>query len=142
MSELHFLPIKGKASEILKAILNTPEVSSCSRKEIFALRLVSEEIVMNITSYAYPEGSEDYLDVEIEKTDNRIVIRFKDGGVPVNPLERKMPDTNLSWKLRHIGGLGIFLVIKKMDDVRYAYVGNENVLTIEKSVSGSTSLNS
>lgn len=142
MSELHFLPIKGKASEILKAILNTPEVSSCSRKDIFALRLVSEEIVMNITSYAYPEGSEDYLDVVIEKTDNRIVIRFKDGGVPFNPLERKMPDTNLSWKLRHIGGLGIFLVIKKMDDVRYAYVGNENVLTIEKSVSGSTSLNS
>lgn len=142
MSELHFLPIKGKASEILKAILNTPEVSSCSRKDIFALRLVSEEIVMNITSYAYPEGSEDYLDVVIEKTDNRIVIRFKDGGVPFNPLERKMPDTNLSWKLRHIGGLGIFLVTKKMDDVRYAYVGNENVLTIEKSVSGSTSLNS
>ena len=138
MSELHFLPIKGKAAEILKAILNTPEVSSCSRKEIFALRLVSEEIVMNITSYAYPEGSEDYLDVEIEKTDNRIVIRFKDGGVPFNPLERKMPDTNLSWKLRHIGGLGIFLVIKKMDDVRYAYVDNENVLTIEKLVSGST----
>ena len=132
MSELHFLPIKGKASEILKAILNTPEVSSCSRKEIFALRLVSEEIVMNITSYAYPEGSEDYLDVEIEKTDNRIVIRFRDGGVPFNPLERKMPDTNLSWMQRHIGGLGIYLVTKKMDHVDYAYVDNQNVLTIEK----------
>ena len=132
MSELHFLPIKGKASEILKAILNTPEVSSCSRKEIFALRLVSEEIVMNITSYAYPEGSEDYLDVEIEKDDNRIVIRFKDGGKPFNPLAQEKPDTKLPWKLRHIGGLGIFLVIKKMDDTRYAYVDNKNVLTIEK----------
>ena len=35
-------------------------------------------------------------------------------------------------KCRRIGGLGIFLVIKKMDDVRYAYVDNKNVLTVEK----------
>ena len=41
------------------------------------------------------------------------------------------PDTKLSWKLRRIGGLGIFLVMKKMDAVRYAYEDNKNVLTIE-----------
>ena len=132
MSELHFQPIKGKAREILKAIFQTPEVSSCNRKEILVLRLACEEVVMNITSYAYPEGSEGYLDVEIVKTNNRIIIRFKDGGMPFNPLEQKMPDIKLSWKLRRIGGLGIYLVFKKMDDVHYAYVDNENVLTIEK----------
>ena len=41
MSEFHFQPIKGKAREILKAILQTPEVSSCSLKVGFVLRLAS-----------------------------------------------------------------------------------------------------
>ena len=134
MSELHFQPIKGKALEILKAILQTPEVSSCRRKDGLVLRLACEEIVMNITSYAYPEDSDGFLDVETEKNDNRIIIRFKDGGVPFNPLEHPDPDIKLSWEHRPIGGLGIYLVTKKMDDVRYAYMDNKNVLTIEKTI--------
>jgi len=133
MSKLHFQPIKGQAREILKAILESPEVSSCNLKEILVLRLACEEIVMNVTSYAYPEGAEDFLDVDIQKTD-RITIRFEDGGVPFNPLEQKNPDTGLSWKKRHIGGLGIFLIRRKMDNVRYAYEDNKNVLTIEKAI--------
>lgn len=132
MSELHFQPIKGKAREILKAILQAPEVSSCSLKNVLVIRLACEEIVMNITSYAYPDGSDGYLDVEIKKIDNRIIICFKDGGVPFNPLEHKKPDTTQSWKLRPIGGLGILLAIKKMDAIRYAYEDNRNILTIEK----------
>ena len=133
MSKLHFQPIKGKAREILSAILETPEIASCSMKETLVLQLAGEEIVMNVTSYAYPEGAEGFLDVDIQKTD-RITIRFEDGGVPFNPLERKKPDTGLSWKERSIGGLGIFLIRRKMDDVRYAYVDNKNVLTIEKKI--------
>jgi anti-sigma regulatory factor (Ser/Thr protein kinase) len=133
MSKLHFQPIKGQAREILKAILESPEVSSCNLKEILALRLACEEIVMNVTSYAYHEGAEGFLDVDIQKTD-RITIRFEDGGVPFNPLEQKNPDTGLSWKKRYIGGLGIFLIRRKMDNVRYAYEDNKNVLTIEKAI--------
>ena len=130
MSELHFQPIKGKAREILKAILQTPEVSS----DGFVIRLACEEIVMNVTSYAYPDDVEGFMDIEIEKTDHRIVMRFKDGGTPFNPLERPKPNTKLHWKQRRIGGLGIFLVIKKMDAVHYAYEDNHNVLTIEKNI--------
>ena len=89
---------------------------------------------MNVTSYAYPDDAEGYLNVEIFKTDSRIAIRFEDGGKPFNPLEQKMPDTKLSWNRRRIGGLGVFLVIKKMDAVSYAYEGGKNVLTIEKNI--------
>jgi len=131
MSELHFQPIKGQARQILKAILNTPEISSCRMKEFLTLQLACEEIVVNITSYAYPEGSDGYLDVIIQKTD-RIVIRFEDGGVPFNPLEHKSPNITLPWKQRPIGGLGIFLLRRKMDDINYEYVDNKNILTIEK----------
>ena len=131
MSKLHFQPVKGQAREILTAILKSPEVASCNLKETLALRLACEEIVMNVTTYAYPEGVDGFLDVAIQKTD-RIVIRFEDGGVPFNPLEQIAPNTKLSWKKRRIGGLGIFLISRKMDDVRYVYENHKNVLTIEK----------
>ena len=131
MSKLHFQPIKGQARQILSAILTSPEISSCSLKETMVLRLACEEIVMNVTSYAYPEGANGFLDVEIQKTD-RITIRFEDGGVPFNPLAQKTPDTKMSWKKRRIGGLGIFLIRRKMDDVRYVYEDYRNKLTIEK----------
>ena len=131
MSTLHFQPIKGEARQILKAILKSPEIASCSLKETLALRLACEEIVLNVTSYAYPKDAEGFLDVDIQKTD-RITIRFEDGGMPFNPLEQKKPNTKLSWKQRRIGGLGIFLLRRKMDDVRYSYEDHKNVLTIEK----------
>ena len=131
MSKLHFQPIKGQAREILTAILESPEVASCKEEEIQVLRLACEEIIMNVTSYAYPEGAEGFLDVDIQKTD-RMTIRFEDGGVPFDPLEKEKPDTGLSWDTRRIGGLGIFRFRRKMDDVRYTYENGKNVLTIEK----------
>jgi len=131
MSKLHFQPIEGQASQILDDILESPEVSSCNKDVTLSLKLACEEIVINVTSYAYPEGADGFLDVDIQKND-RIVIRFEDGGVPFNPLEQETPDTSLSWDERPIGGLGIFLVRSMMDDVRYVYEDYKNVLTIEK----------
>ncbi len=134
MKQLHFQPISGKTLEILDAILQTPEVASC-KKEYGALRLVCEELVVNVVDYAYPDQADGYLDVEIEKTENDITIRLKDGGVPFNPLQNDMPDITLPLEERRIGGLGIFLTIKKMDAVTYDYVNHENVLTIKKNIS-------
>lgn len=131
MSRLHFQPIKDQGSQILEEILKSPEISSCNKDVARKLKLACEEIVVNVTSYAYPEGSDGFLDVYIRK-DDRIVIRFEDGGVPFNPLEHEDPDTTLSWDERPIGGLGIFLIRSMMDDVRYTYENQKNVLTIEK----------
>ena len=134
MKLLHFQPITGKALDILDAILHTSEVASY-KKEFGALRLVCEELVVNVVDYAYPENTEGYLDIEIVREDDLIVIRFKDGGTPFNPLKKEMPDISLPLEERRIGGLGIFLTIKKMDEVSYDYVNNENVLTIKKKIS-------
>ena len=134
MKLLHFQPIAGKSIEILDAILQTQEVGSC-KQEFNALRLVCEELVVNVVDYAYSDDANGWLDIEIEKDDNSILIRFKDGGTPFNPLEQEMPDITKPLEERRIGGLGIFLTIKKMDEVKYAYVNQENVLTIKKTIS-------
>lgn len=134
MKRLHFQPVKGKGPEITEAIIAEEEITSC-KKEFFALHLVIEELAVNIADYAYPDGGDGYLDVLIDKTPETITITFKDGGTPFNPLERKMPDVDLPLEERGIGGLGIFLTVKKMDEVKYDYCNNENVLTIMKKIS-------
>lgn len=151
MSHYRFQPIQGRGQHILDTVLASQEFAECTLKEKLTFRLACEEIIMNVIFYAYPENVEGFIDVDVQKaplpvpaalseasavtaSTARITIRFTDGGIPFNPLEREKPDTQMAWKLRDIGGLGIFLVIKKMDDVRYAYADNHNILTIEKRV--------
>ena len=62
------------------------------------------------------------------------VITFMDWGMPFNPLEIKEPDVTLPAEERSIGGLGIFLVKKTMDDIRYEFRNGMNILRIEKRI--------
>ena len=129
MTRLHFHPIRGKAVDIIDAILQTTEVESLDAG-YDSIHLAVVELVSNIADYAYPEGNDDYLDVELQRDEKHITIRFIDGGVPFNPLEKDPPDISLPMAERKIGGLGIFLVIKKMESVTYEYTDGENILTI------------
>ena len=133
MKELYFQPIKDRAEEIIDAILRTKEVASCP-KELYTIHLVCEELVVNVVSYAYSDETEGYLKIQIEKEDGTITIRFIDGGVAFNPLEREMPDVSLPLEERQIGGLGIFLTVQMMDEVLYERVDNENILTLKKRI--------
>ena len=137
MRRLHFQPIAGRAPDILDAIVGSPEVAESGRVAKI-IRLVCEELVVNVVDYAYPDGVDGYLDVDIDRDDRAITIQLRDGGVKFNPLERDMPDTTIPLKDRPIGGLGIFITVKKMDDVKYEYVNNENVITIKKNLSNET----
>ena len=133
MTQLHFPHIQGKTIEIIETILQTDEIVSLA-EEWAVIRLVVEELVINIVDYAYPDGADDYLDVETSLTEDQITLRFRDGGVPFNPLEQAPPDMSLPMRQRQIGGLGIFMVSKKMDTMTYEYTNNENVLTITKDI--------
>ena len=54
-----------------------------------------------------------------------------DRGKPFDPLKKTDPDVTLSADERNIGGLGIFLTKKIMDDVRYEYKDGQNILTLK-----------
>ena len=131
MTRLHFQPIRGKTLDIIDAILQTEEVASAGDMQR-PVRLAVEELVVNIVDYAYPDGEEGYLDVDITRDDGGITLRFIDGGVPFNPLQTDMPDTSLPISQRKIGGLGILFVTKVMDSVTYEYAGGQNILTVKK----------
>ena len=131
MTRSHFQPIEGKSLDILDTILKNTEVVSVD-DSWRNLSVVVEEIVLNIVDYS----KSDYLDVEIIRDEESITLRFHDGGVPFNPVEKEMPDFAVPMENRQIGGLGIFMVIKYMDTVRYDRSGDENILTVMKRIRG------
>lgn len=61
-----------------------------------------------------------------------VVITFIDNGIPYDPLAKDDPDTSLSAEEREIGGLGIYMVKKSMDDITYEYKNGQNILTLKK----------
>ena len=128
-TRLHFQPIRGRELDIIKAILHTGEVASVGQA-LMAVHMAVEEVVVNIVEHAYPETVEGYIDVEIERRDGSITFCFRDGGIPLNPLEQEPPDTSLSIAQRPMGGLGIFLLLKEADTIDYEYSDNENILTV------------
>ncbi len=101
-----------------------------------------EEIFVNIANYAYAadggdspgtgDGGADGAVVIFISVTDKIVIRFEDTGKSYNPLENPDPDLDKPLMERDIGGLGVFLVKKMMDNVEYSRVGNRNVLVMTK----------
>ena len=130
MTRLHFQPIQGKSVDIINAILHHKELALMDEALYRKLYVVVGELVTNIVNYAYPDGENDYLDVEIMHGEKLVTIRFHDGGIPFNPLEKAPSDITLPMDQRPIGGLGILLVVQKVDAIAYEYINGENVLTI------------
>lgn len=128
---MKFQPIRGKAEEIIRQILQREEIASLPSLA-YTIHLVVEEIVLNIVDYAYPEGEDGYLEVRIGNDGKTLALEFRDHGIPFNPLEMPEPDLDLPLEERNIGGLGIFLTKEMMDNVRYRYENEENILTLEK----------
>ena len=94
--------------------------------------LAVEEIFVNIANYAYsPEDGLAIIEVELTE-DPRVIITFIDNGKPFDPLAKEDPDVTKSAEDRKVGGLGIFMVKKSMDDVSYEYKDGQNILRIEK----------
>ena len=98
------------------------------------LQLAAEEVFANIARYAYPaQAGNAGISLQIlPHPKGKIILQFRDNGIPWNPLTKSPPDINLPADQRPVGGLGIFLVRKIMDDCLYQYQNNQNILTLTK----------
>jgi len=108
------------------------EEADCPMKAQMQLSVAAEEIYVNIAHYAYAPGTGEAT-VRMEITDDpAAVITFIDRGIPFDPLAKPDPDVTLSAEERGIGGLGIYMTKKTMDDMRYERVDGQNILTLTK----------
>ena len=111
------------------------EVLDCPMKAQMQIDIAIDELFGNIAHYAYnPEIGQATVRVEVIEDPLAVTITFIDNGIPYDPLEKIDPDTTLSAEEREIGGLGIYMVKKSMDDITYEYKAGQNILTIKKNL--------
>jgi anti-sigma regulatory factor (Ser/Thr protein kinase) len=111
----------------------TLEEAGCSMKVQMQIDIAVEEIFVNIAHYTYTPGAGDaVLRVELQENPRTVSITFEDRGVPYDPLAKEDPDVTLDAEERQIGGLGIYMVKKSMDEVKYRHEDGKNILTLVK----------
>ena len=109
------------------------ESVDCPMKTQMQISVAAEEIFVNIASYAYaPAVGRATVRVEVTDAPVSVTITFMDNGKPFDPTGMADPDVTLPAEERDVGGLGIFMTKKIMDDVRYEYRDGKNILTLKK----------
>ena len=137
MKEFETTALKDNLPEVLTFVEEQLTALGCSKKIIMQIGIAVEEIFVNIASYAYdPQIGPAVIRTEITEEPLSVIISFVDSGRPYDPLARPDPDVHLPASERRIGGLGIFMVKKSMDDVSYEYKDGQNILTIKKHIGG------
>ena len=135
MAELTLQASLEKLDEVLAFVEENMEKNECPMKVLMQVQIAVEEIFVNIAHYAYDSGQGmATIRVEVGGDPLQVIITFIDQGVPYDPLKKEDPDITLSAEERKIGGLGIFMVKKSMDDVKYEYADGKNILTISKKI--------
>ena len=135
MRTLEIDAITENLDEVIGFIDGVLEENDCPMKIQLQIELTVEEVFINIASYAYaPQIGTGKISVDVDGDKADVTMIFEDSGVPYDPLAKEDPDITLPASERGIGGLGIFLVKKNMNDVKYEYKDGKNVLTLTKSL--------
>ena len=113
---------------VIQFVENEVSKANVPVKIAMQVNVAVDEIYSNILHYSRATETT----VEISTDNNKIVLRFTDNGVPYDPTKKENPNTALSAEERSIGGLGILMVKKTMDDMSYEYRDEHNILTITK----------
>ena len=111
------------------------ELMDCPIRAQMQIDIAIDELFGNIAHYAYnTEVGSATVRVEVSEAPLAVIITFIDNGVPYDPLGKDDPDITLSAEEREIGGLGIYMVKKSMDEITYEYKDGQNILKIKKNI--------
>lgn len=129
MNQQEFPANVDKVPVVVEHVSGLAELAGVHPKRIMHLELAVEEAVMNICSYAYetPPGT---VTVRVSSENERFMVQLIDEGVPFDPLALEEPDIKAELEDRKIGGLGVLLIRRVMDEVHYERKGLSNILTM------------
>lgn len=137
MDKLDILAKTENLDTVIDFVNEHLEGVECPMKIQMQIDVAVEEIFVNIANYAYGTGEGPAtVRINVDNHNKIVDITFIDNGVPYDPLAKEDPDITLSAQERQIGGLGIFMVKKSMDDVTYEYRDGHNILTLKKGLKG------
>ena len=118
--------------EVREFVGEAARLAGFSEKGIYAVQLAADEAASNIIEHAYGYRSEKVFRLRCEQKDERLVITFFDQGESFDFSKVEVPDVTANLADRKIGGLGIFLMHKLMDEVEYKVTSTGNFLTLIK----------
>ena len=135
MKELTLPAARESVPEMIAFVNGLLAEMRCPARLSRRIGIVIDEVLANIAGYAYGEGRGTMtVRFQLEEHPLTAVITFVDRGQPFNPLQAPPPDLTPSAEKRPVGGLGVFLVKKTMDDVTYLRLDGQNILTIRKQI--------
>lgn len=105
--------------EIREFVAEVARAGGFSEKTVYSLQLATDEAATNIIEHAYGGEADEVLELMCEMRGNEIVIVLKDRGTPFDPSLVKEPNLSADLSSRQVGGLGIYLMRKLMDSVKY-----------------------
>ena len=123
-------PTMESISQVAAFVEEHLEAFEVPMKISMKLMVALDEIYSNIVRYSGASEAQ----IRVIKEADTLQLIFRDNGKPYNPLDAEIPDVAASAEERAIGGLGIFMVRKMMDDVEYMYKDGHNVLTLSKTL--------
>ena len=119
--------------QVQNAVEEFGETQNWPQKLIYQINLVLEELSVNIINYAYDGDEAQKFDIRMVLEADTLTIDIIDGGRAFNPLsEAPEPDLTSDVEDRPIGGLGVYLVRKVMDDLHYRREMDKNHITLVK----------
>jgi anti-sigma regulatory factor (Ser/Thr protein kinase) len=108
------------------------QVHGLSETLISEVNLCLDELFTNIVSYGFKDDSAHVIKFKINLNGNVLVLKIEDNGMPFNPLIKKESELPANIKNAKIGGLGIHIVKKLMDDIYYQRKRGKNRLTLKR----------
>lgn len=133
MKRIKTLALLENLDQVQEFVEAELEKAGCPEKTRIQVAMAVEEIYVNITDYAYvPDTGDVEVCCALNEDPLQIIIEFRDGGQPFDPLELPEADICSSAEERKIGGLGIFMTKQLMDQVDYRYDHGKNILTLKK----------
>lgn len=130
------LHIKNSLPEIARSIETFEafaEDNALSQRIVYDISLCIDELVTNIVSYAFKDDKEHIIEIQFRVTEKEITLVFTDDGIEFDPVKKEDPiHLEHTVEERPIGGLGIYLVKKLMNSIKYKREDGKNILTLTK----------
>lgn len=125
-------PKTSECTRLAEKVDAFSEQHRLSPEVAYAIQLSLEEIVVNTMSYGCCKERSHTIQVRLRKTDEAVEVEVEDDASAFNPLEAALPGPIQGQMPEKEGGLGIYLVRKLMDDLKYRRTEKGNLLLMVK----------
>ena len=105
-----------------------------SKKCIFQINLALDELFTNIVSYGFPDNGPQWISIALSHDNSKICVRLEDTGIPFDPATAETSALETEIEACKVGGLGLHLVNKIMDEISYRRCGKKNIITMIKHI--------